>query len=122
MAYQQKLADRIREKLADLPLIEEKVMFRGLCFMVNGKMCISVGKEEIMCRIDPDKYEQAIEMEGCRPMIHAGKTIRGFVFVDQGVLHTDKRLGFWIDLCLEYNERAKPSKAKVKNNAKKRKI
>jgi hypothetical protein len=61
-------------------------------------------------------------MEGCRPMLHTGKTIKGFVFVDQGELQTYKRLGFWIDLCLEYNARAKASKSKVKYKTKKRKI
>lgn len=46
MAYNEKLADRMREKLADLPVIEEKEMMGGLTFMVNGKMCVGILKDE----------------------------------------------------------------------------
>lgn len=57
MAYNEKLANRIREALVEHPGVEEKKMFQGMCFMVNGKMCIGVRDNEIMCRIDPEKYE-----------------------------------------------------------------
>ena len=66
MAYDEKLADRVREALAHLPKVEEKRMFRGVTFMVNGKMCVSVGDDRIMCRIDPAVHEEAVEKEGCR--------------------------------------------------------
>ncbi|MBK7669520.1 MAG: hypothetical protein IPJ32_20585 [Sphingobacteriaceae bacterium] len=49
MAYNEKLVDRIRESLIDLPKIEEKYMFDGVCLMVAGKMCIGVVKDEMMC-------------------------------------------------------------------------
>jgi len=52
MAYNEKLADRVREALAHLPEVEEKKMFRGVTFMVNGKMCVSVSGDEMMCRFD----------------------------------------------------------------------
>jgi len=54
MAYNEQLTNRIREALAHLPKVEERKMFRGVTFMVNGKMCISAGNEEMMCRIDPE--------------------------------------------------------------------
>ncbi len=53
MAYNEKLADRIREALARLPIVEGKRMFRGITFMVIGKMCVSVSGDEMMCRFDP---------------------------------------------------------------------
>jgi TfoX/Sxy family transcriptional regulator of competence genes len=53
MAFSELLAGRIRERLADLPVIEEKEMMGGLAFMVNEKMCVGVIKDEMMCRIDP---------------------------------------------------------------------
>ena len=112
MAFDEKLADRMRESLADLPDIEEKKMFRGMCFMVNGKMCICVNNDEIMCRVDPLVYEEVLEKNGTRPMIHNGKTMKGFVYVSQDVLKSKKDLLYWIDLCLDFNKKAKASKKK----------
>jgi len=60
MAYSEKLAKRIRERLAALPNIEEKEMMGGLTFMYNDKMCVGIIKDELMCRIDPDLHETAI--------------------------------------------------------------
>ena len=68
MAYNEKLANRIRKQLADLPNIEEKEMMGGLIFMYNGKMCVGIIKDEMMCRIDPNFHETAIEKTGCRTM------------------------------------------------------
>lgn len=55
MPYDEKLADRVRKYLKQIPRIqiEEKKMFGGLAFMVNGKMCINVSGENLMCRFDP---------------------------------------------------------------------
>jgi TfoX/Sxy family transcriptional regulator of competence genes len=66
MAFNEKLADRIRERLADLPNIEEKKMMGGLTFMYNGKMCLGIIKDEMMCRIDPELHEIAIRKNGYR--------------------------------------------------------
>ena len=54
MAYSEKLAQRIRENLANVKKVKEKEMMGGLTFMVNDKMCIGIIKEEMMCRIDPE--------------------------------------------------------------------
>jgi TfoX/Sxy family transcriptional regulator of competence genes len=54
MAYDEKLADRVREALMDVPKVEEKKMFRGITFMVDDKMCISVSGDELMLRLDPE--------------------------------------------------------------------
>jgi TfoX/Sxy family transcriptional regulator of competence genes len=113
MAYDEKLADRVRELIfVTHKDIEEKKMFGGLCFMVNGKMCVGVEKERLMVRLDPDRYDEVMEMEGCRPMDFSGKEMKGFVFVDIEALNTKKKLSFWVDLALEYNKVAKASKKK----------
>jgi TfoX/Sxy family transcriptional regulator of competence genes len=113
MAYDEKLADRVREIIVDTHKnIEEKKMFGGLCFMVNDKMCIGVEQERLMLRIDPEKYNEVIEKEGCRPMDFTGKPMKGFVFVYKNVLQTKKQLHYWIDLALQYNKIARPSKKK----------
>ena len=111
MAYNEKLADRTREIISFTHKnVEEKKMFGGLCFMVNDKMCVGVEKERLMVRIDPAKYDEVIEMEGCKPMDFTGKIMKGFVFVDVYALNTKKNLEFWVKLALEYNKIAKPSK------------
>ena len=113
MAYNEKLADRTREIIsATHKNIEEKKMFGGLCFMVNDKMCVGVEADRLMVRIDPAKFDSAMEKEGCKPMDFTGKVMKGFVFVNIDALNTKKKLEYWIDLALEYNKTAKPSKKK----------
>ena len=113
MAFNEKLADRIREMIAvSHKKVEEKRMFGGLCFMVNGKMCVGVEKERLMVRLDPAKYDEVMEKEGCKPMDFTGKVMKGYVFVDIDALNTKKKLEYWMDLALEYNKTAKASKKK----------
>lgn len=113
MAYDEKLADRVREIIAETHKnIVEKKMFGGLCFMVNDKMCVGVEQERLMLRIDPGKYEDTIEKDGCSPMDFTGKAMKGYVYVDKDVLRTKKQLQYWIALALEYNKIAKASKKK----------
>ena len=112
MAYNEQLTNRIREALAHLPKVEEKKMFRGVTFMVNGKMCISAGNDEMMCRIDPTVFEAAVEKPGCRPMIHAGRTMKGFVFINEESIRSKKEFNYWINLALNFNKKAKISPKK----------
>jgi TfoX/Sxy family transcriptional regulator of competence genes len=115
MAYDEKLADRTREIIARTHKnIEEKKMFGGLCFMVNGKMCVGVEKERLMVRLDPEIYGDVIEKEGVRPMDFTGKAMKGYVFVDIDALTTPKKLEYWIGLALEFNKKAKAAKKKGK--------
>jgi TfoX/Sxy family transcriptional regulator of competence genes len=115
MAYDEKLADRTREIIARTHKnIEEKKMFGGLCFMVNGKMCVGVEKERLMVRLDPLLYDDVIEKEGVRPMDFTGKIMKGYVFVDIDALQTKKKLEYWIGLALEFNQKAKAAKKKGK--------
>ena len=113
MAYNEKLADRVREIIAlSHKNVEEKKMFGGLCFMVNDKMCVGVEKERLMVRLDPLHYEEAMEKEGAKPMDFTGKIMKGYVFVDIEALSTKRKLEYWIKLALEYNKIAKASKKK----------
>lgn len=113
MAFDEKLADRIRIALENVPNVEEKKMFRGLTFMVNGKMCISASGNEMMCRIDPEIQEEALSKIGCRPMEMKNKgTMKGFVYVNNEGFKTNRDFNYWIVKCLEYNKFAKASKKK----------
>ena len=112
MAYSEALANRIRERLVELPIIAEKEMMGGLTFMVNDKMCIGIIKDEMMCRIDPAFHEAAIERPGCRTMDFTKRPMRGYVMVDEAGMTTQKEFNYWVDLALEFNKEAKSSKKK----------
>lgn len=114
MAFDEKLADRIRESLVEIKKVEERFMFGGVCFMVNGKMCMGVVKDEMMCRIDPKMDEIVLEQDGCRQMDFTGKPMKGYVFVDSEGMKTKKAFEYWVGLCLEFNSKAKASKKKLK--------
>ena len=112
MAYNQNLADRIREELAHISNVEEKEMMGGLTFMVNDKMCIGIIKDEMMCRIDPEFHEAAIEMKGCRTMDFTKRPMKGYIMVDETGMKNKKDFSYWIKLSLEFNSKAKSSKKK----------
>lgn len=114
MAYSEKLADKIREALfeSNITDVEEKKMFRGLCFMVNGKMCLCASGDEMLCRIGPDIFEASLEKNGCRGMIRNGKPLRGFVFAGEEAMKTKKDFDYWVDAALAFNKYAKATKRK----------
>jgi TfoX/Sxy family transcriptional regulator of competence genes len=114
MAFNEKLNSKIRASLADIPNVEEKRMFGGSCFMVNDKMCVGVAKDEMMCRVGPDIYEELLEKTGCQEMVFTGKPMKGYVFVSEDALQTKADFEFWIKLCLEFNSKAKSTKKKSK--------
>ena len=113
MAYNEKLAEKLRSALTHLSNVEEKKMFRGITFMVDGKMCVSVSNDEIMCRIDPGLHDVVVNKKGCRPVIMRGREYRGFVYVNEEGIKTKKNFDYWIGLALEFNKRAKASKKKT---------
>ena len=110
MAYDEKLADQIRAALRANRHTEEKKMMGGLTFMVNGKMCVGVVNDELMCRIDPNMQEIALEKKGCRVMDFTGRPMKGFVFVSKKGMKTKKDFDYWIKLSLDFNKKAKVSK------------
>ena len=112
MPYSETLANRIRERLADLPNIEEKEMMGGLTFMYNDKMCVGIIKDELMCRIDPTLHETAVEKIGCRTMNFTNRPMKGYVLIDENGMRTQKDFDYWIDIALDFNKKAKSSKRK----------
>lgn len=112
MAYNTHLADRIREALAHLPDVEEKEMFRGVCFMVNGKMCVCVSGDEMMCRIGAEAIESVLDENGVRQMVMRDRPAKDFVYVSEEAFHKQKDFDKWINLALDFNPKAKASKKK----------
>jgi TfoX/Sxy family transcriptional regulator of competence genes len=110
MAYSEKLADRIRESLSHLPKVEEKKMFRGLTFMVNGKMCVSVSGENLMCRFDPSMQDELAGKKGFKEMVMKGRVYKGYGYINPDGIRSKKDFEFWISLALEFNKHAKAGK------------
>lgn len=114
MAYNEQLADRMRISLKDnhVSFIEKKMM-GGLCFMVDNKMCVGIIKEDLMARIDPKIYEEALKSKGCRQMDFTGKPMKGYVLINPLGVDIDSDLDYWISLALKFNPKAKSSKKKI---------
>lgn len=111
MAYDEHLAERISNVLQEKRVrFESKKMMGGLCYMVQDKMTVGIVNDSLMARIDPEVYERVLKKKGCRPMDFTGKPMKGFVFVDPKGIDMDKDLEYWIQLCLDYNPKAKSSK------------
>jgi TfoX/Sxy family transcriptional regulator of competence genes len=112
MAYNEKLADRIRERLIDVKKVKEKKMMGGLTFMVNDKMCIGILEDEMMCRIDPALEEEALSKTGCRIMDFTGRPMKGYVMVDDTGMRSKNDFEYFVNLSLTFNKVAKSSKKK----------
>ena len=107
MAYDEGLAQRLREGLADHDSVApesvvEKRMFGGLAFMLQGNMSCGVSGEVLMLRVGPAAYEEALARPHARPMDFTGKPLRGFVYVDPPGFEADDDLAGWIELSVRF--------------------
>ena len=117
MAYDEQLADRVRQSLRQRSVpFDVKQMMGGLCFMVDGKMCVGVEKDRLMARIDPDAYDEALTRRGCTPMDFTGRPMRGFVFVSGDGLRSPREFEHWVSLALDFNPRAAASRTRKKKS------
>lgn len=112
MSYSEALANRIRQRLAELPNIVEKEMMGGLTFMYNDKMCVGIIRDELVCRIDPTLHEECVEKIGCRTMDFTNRPMKGYVMVNEIGMKSKADFDYWINLALEFNKKAKSSKKK----------
>jgi TfoX/Sxy family transcriptional regulator of competence genes len=103
MAINPQLTKRVRDALTKVQHVEEKKMFRGIAFMVNGKMCVTVGDNKMMCRIDPAAHQQAVEKDGVTTVVMKGRDYVGWIYVDESVIPDKKSLMYWIKMALQYN-------------------
>jgi len=100
MAYDEKLAGRIRAQLEGKRDIAEKRMFGGIAFLLKGKMCCGVLNADLVARVGAEDYGKALMQRHARPMNFTGRPIRGFVYVGPGGTRTARDLRRWLDRCL----------------------
>jgi len=110
--YNETLALRVAERLLHVADVEEKLMFNGLIFMVNGKMCIGISKNGMMVRLDPNTLENLSDKDGWEQMVMGGRPMKGYISVSEDVLIRNDELDFWVKLALDFNPFAKASKKK----------
>lgn len=119
MGYDEHLAERVETVLKEKNVaFVVKKMMGGLCLMVDDKMAVGVVKDSLMIRIDPELYGQALKKKGCRPMDFTGKVLKGFLLVDPIGVDLQKDLEYWIQLCLDFNPKAKSAKKTALKKAK----
>jgi TfoX/Sxy family transcriptional regulator of competence genes len=97
MSYDERLADRLRELLADRSGVTEKRMFGGLAFLISGNMAIAAsGRGGILVRVDPAKADRLLATTSARPMKMRGREMRGWLRVDADHLRTRRELARWV--------------------------
>lgn len=115
MAFDKYQQDRIDRVLNENNVsFYSKEMMGGLCYMVDDKMLCGLVKDQLMARIGPDGYEEALEMEHVNEMNFTGRAMKGYVFVDEAGLDLDEDLEYWVMRCVAFNLFAKASKKKRK--------
>jgi TfoX/Sxy family transcriptional regulator of competence genes len=97
MAYDEDLAERIRELMAAEPGLTETKMFGGLAFLLNGNMAVAAsGQGGILVRADPDDSERLVDDTNAELMVMRGKAMRGWLRVDSQHLGTKRELAAWV--------------------------
>ena len=96
MPYDETLASRVELILSQRPGIVSRKMFGGLAFMLNGNMSVGILRDQLMVRVGPDGYEDALSLPHCRPMDFTGRPMRGFVMVDPAGIADAAALDEWV--------------------------
>jgi TfoX/Sxy family transcriptional regulator of competence genes len=102
MAFDEGLAQRLRERLAGTSGLAEKKMFGGLSFLVDGNLCVGVIGDELIARVGPDAARPALERPGSRLFDFTGRPMKGWIAVDPSALEADDALAAWVDDALGF--------------------
>lgn len=102
MAFDEGLAQRIREILDDRPELVEKKMFGGVGFMLHGNMACGVNKEDLIVRVGPDKYETAVVRPHARPFDFTGRPMKGWVMIGPEGYASEDDLQGWVAEGVEF--------------------
>jgi TfoX/Sxy family transcriptional regulator of competence genes len=97
MAFDEALADRVRDALASRSDMSERKMFGGIAFMLGGNMAVGVSGEDLMVRLDPADAEKALREPHTRPMDFTGKPAKNMVYVNAEGTESDEDLAAWVD-------------------------
>jgi hypothetical protein len=102
VAYDEALAQRVREVLRNRRGITERKMFGGIAFMLRGHMFVGISGHSLMARVGPQNYEAALARAAVREMDFTGRPLRGYVFVAPQGLKSAAQLRHWVTLCADF--------------------
>jgi TfoX/Sxy family transcriptional regulator of competence genes len=102
MPFDERLAARVRAVLSDRADVVEKRMFGGLAFMVNGRMCCGIVKDDLMLKVGPQKHQELLAKPHARPMDFTGRPSKGMLYISAAGVRTEAALRSWIDKALEF--------------------
>jgi len=102
MAFDEKLAERIRAKLAKRKGMTEKKMFGGIGFLLNGNMCCGVHKTDLIVRVDTETTDEALKRPHARVFDLTGRPMKGWILVEPAGVKTDDSLATWVSLAVGY--------------------
>jgi hypothetical protein len=114
MVYDERLAERVRDALADVADVAELRMFGGLCHTVHGNMAVGVIREDLLVRLGPEEADAEIGKPGVRAMEVGGRTSRGFLSVGPEAIATDAALRAWVDRGVAFASSLPPKARKPK--------
>lgn len=117
MAYDEGLWERIRDHLEGRPGVTEKKMFAGLCVFIYGNMCCGIVKDELMLRIGPDGYDDALAQPHAREMDFTGRSMRGMIDVGCEGFAEDEDLAGWLERAARFAESLAAKTANAKKRA-----
>jgi TfoX/Sxy family transcriptional regulator of competence genes len=113
MGYDDYLEERINRSLKEKGIsFNTKRMMGGLCYLVDDKMLVGIIKKQLMVRLDPEIYEEALQIKGAGEMDFTGRALKGYIFVEEEGYDMDQDLEKWLTFALEFNPRAKKSRKK----------
>ena len=102
MAYNERLAENIRRRLARRKGVEERKMFGGIGFLLNGNMLVGVWKDSLIVRVGPEQYEDALKQPHVKEFDITGRPMTGWVMVGPECVQADDQLGGWIQRALNF--------------------
>jgi len=103
MAFDERLAERIRVVLDGREAIREQRMFGGVAFMDHGNMCVGIVHDDLMARVGADAWEEALAQPGARPMDFVpSRPMKGMVYVSPDAIATEEELRSWVERCLAF--------------------
>lgn len=97
MAYDEQLADRVRDLLAARAELSERRMFGGIGFMISGNIACGVMEDELIVRLSPEEAESALREEGTRPFDFTGRPMKGWIFVGAEAMATPEGRAGWVE-------------------------
>lgn len=115
MAYDEDLANRIRELMGGRSGLTEQKMFGGLAFLIGGNMAVAAsGEGGILVRVDPKQSDALVAKTPAEPMVMRGRSMAGWLRVDSSEVRTKRQLAKWVDVGAAYAGSLPPKTAKKK--------